>query len=774
MNEKINPFMVPVPEGGSKATAQTKAPIVMPVPEGGSKAIAQTKAPKLQEGLEAGHKAEVKQVNFNASVPTGGNKPQSEAIVPEAVQLPAENASMQHIGGWKGMNKRATFDSGALSEAVNVTFRDFPNVESSVMPCVVNHFEMVEKLVQEDGTITSVTKPLGKVYDAITRGDELFIAAEEGYVYAKMIDGKLCYITMCEDIVDNPDTIRLLPTEITRSVFVEDYDDEAMVVTIDKNVCVFSTWDIAHGSDKKKWLPVFPSGSIEFVKEAFLPLVWSDKADTSLIYCVCNDDGKAVEVWRYFTGVAKNNNSTSTFDCWVELRRNLYVRMNDDGDELHMGYYPDDHDDMVSSTEWKTASDEEHVGICVGKVTSTALWISVQTAETTGIKQASSLDVDSSLKEFIDAESFLAGIDLDILLNAIDVRQTRDNICGICHFWLGYGVFTPGDDSSYCYKPGIFNYEATVAPEFEHVTFYKGRVFGSTGSTVIASMHNSYNKWELDTTEDISSDNAWMTTTTANANADGDIVAMREYLGRISVFKSGFMQEVYGGSNPFTIQDVYAVGTPFPEAVCEAYGRLCFCGKNAIRVYGGGFPKVLGDELGIDTYEDVQMLGDDRSVIVRSGGKVYKYDFLLGMWEERSSDYFNDVGKMIVLSGEMYTVTNSGELVKLEGTGYGAWSFATDAMTESTLSLKRLQKVRLTYELGAESEFSMLVVKSDGNELETVTRQNKEEKTVLQRCEFSLTNAVDWFLKLRFTGSGYFKLISLDVEIKNGSTTMYE
>ena len=93
---------------------------------------------------------------------------------------------------------------------------------------------------------------------------------------------------------------------------------------------------------------------------------------------------------------------------------------------------------------------------------------------------------------------------------------------------------------------------------------------------------------------------------------------------------------------------------------------------------------------------------------------------------------------------------------------------------ESTLSLKRLQKVRLTYELGAESEFSMLVVKSDGNELETVTRQNKEEKTVLQRCEFSLTNAVDWFLKLRFTGSGYFKLISLDVEIKNGSTTMYE
>ena len=159
---------------------------------------------------------------------------------------------------------------------------------------------------------------------------------------------------------------------------------------------------------------------------------------------------------------------------------------------------------------------------------------------------------------------------------------------------------------------------------------------------------------------------------------------------------------------------------------------------------------------------------------MRSGGKVYKYDFLLGMWEERSSDYFNDVGKMIVLSGEMYTVTNSGELVKLEGTGYGAWSFATDAMTESTLSLKRLQKVRLTYELGAESEFSMLVVKSDGNELETVTRQNKEEKTVLQRCEFSLTNAVDWFLKLRFTGSGYFKLISLDVEIKNGSTTMYE
>ena len=231
---------------------------------------------------------------------------------------------------------------------------------------------------------------------------------------------------------------------------------------------------------------------------------------------------------------------------------------------------------------------------------------------------------------------------------------------------------------------------------------------------------------------------------------------------------------MYGGSNPFTIQDVYAVGTPFPEGICEAYGRLCFCGKNAIRTYGGSFPRVIGDELGVDMYEDVQMLGDDRSVLIKSGDKVYKYDFLLGMWEERSSDYFKDIGKMIVLSGEMYAVTNTGELVKLEGESYRAWSFTTDAMTESTLALKRLQKVRLTYELGAGSEFSMFVIKSDGREVETVTRQNEDEKTVLHRCEFSLTNAVDWFLKLRFTGSGYFKLISLDMEVKSGGGPTYE
>ena len=664
------------------------------------------------------------------------NEPPEEAVVMTKAEMPVQGSSIQHIGGWKGMNKRATFDSGALSEAVNVTFRDFPNVESSRVPEAVKTFKFTER-VETEGTdeegnaITTVTwedKSISKVYDCVTRGDELFLACDKGYVYGKIVEDKLCYISIGDRVARNA------PQENVRLTFVETHSDETVNMTIHKNVCVFNSGiNDGAGTD---YMPVFPAGSVEIVDE-FIPLLWENNGesdiDTSRIYCVCDENGKTDQAWKYFSSVphyCEQSGSLRASKVWIELRRQVFAQWVSSDKEVRFSYF-----DKSGNCNSSSTYDSGYVG--------------------KGIK---------TIKSYANLKAFTI-LDIDEVLKSKGIGA-YDDINGSQRAGEAYMHL---EDS-----PGIFNYESTVAPEFEHVTFYKGRVFGSVGSTVICSEYNNYNGWELDTTDDISSEHAWLTTTTANANADGDIVAMREYLGRISVLKSGFMQEVYGGSNPFTIQDVYAVGTPFPEGICEAYGRLCFCGKNAIRTYGGSFPRVIGDELGVDMYEDVQMLGDDRSVLIKTGEDVYKYDFLLGMWEERSSDYFKDIGKMIVLSGEMYAVTNTGELVKLEGESYRAWSFTTDAMTESTLALKRLQKVRLTYELGAGSEFSMFVIKSDGREVETVTRQNEDEKTVLHRCEFSLTNAVDWFLKLRFTGSGYFKLISLDMEVKSGGGPTYE
>lgn len=654
-------------------------------------------------------------------------EPEDKAVEMNKAEIPVQGSSIQHIGGWKGMNKRATYDSGALSEATNVTFRDFPNVESVKVPETVKTFKFcMEYTIGEDGTVTYNDESIGKIYDCVTRGDEMFLACDKGYVWAKEIDGKLCYMIIGDCRASN------LPTKKARLCFVETTDDETISATINKNVCVFNRKLTNDGTD---YMPVFPSGSIDVV-DNFMPLLWNGSGesdiDTSRIYCVCDEDGKADEVWKYFSKVPGycERDSAYKVSCWVELRRNVFARWYSSEAEIRISYYKKGGNCNASSTY-----DSGYIGYKIEDVTSQ----SEAAAYDTGYIDA------FLLKKGICADDDIAGSEY--------AGENYDHICG---------------------TKGIFNYETTVAPEFDHVTFYKGRVFGSVGSRVICSVYNNYNKWTLDTTDNISSENAWMTTTTANANADGDIVAMREYLGRISVLKSGFMQEVYGGSNPFTIQDVYAVGTVFPEAVCEAYGRLCFCGKNAVRTYGGSFPKVIGDELGVDIYEDVKMLGDDRNVLIKTGDDVYKYDFLLGMWESRESDLFEGVSKLILLSGEMYALTDAGEFIKMDGTSYGEWSFATDAMTENTLSLKRLQKVKITYELGAGSDFAVEVMKSDGTSEQVFVRTNEDEETILQRAEVSLTNVVDWFLKLRFAGEGYFKLVSLDLEVKNGGTAAYE
>lgn len=714
-----------------KKTLSGTDKLMMAVPEGGRGSV----EPKI--------------VTPVSDVPAGvATKPTEEMVVPEVAALPQERCSVQHIGGWKGMNKRATFDSGALSEAVNVTFRDFPNVESCTLPEVVKTFKFTERVetegTDEEGnattTVTWEDKAIAKVYDCVTRGDELFLACDKGYVYGKVIDNKLCYIAIGDMRTTNA------PKKSVRLVFVETHEDESISMTTHENVCVFNS-GLYDG--ESNYMPVFPSGIIEIV-DNFIPLLWNEDGgsdiDTSRIYVVVDEDGKAEQIWKW-AKTEKYDGSAAVF-AWCELRRKVFATTSDNYNNeyaVYFGYYDKNDTSTLGQSAYQAACKSAHAG----SVTYVGAYVGYP------LKRC---DERAELKNYTI-------VDIDADINKEDI-YADDNMCST-HV-LGKTYTEVNENNS------IFNYETTVAPKFENVTFYKGRVFGSVGSSVIASMHNSYNKWELDTTDDISSENAWMTTTTANANADGDIVAMREYLGRISVLKSGFMQEVYGGSNPFTIQDVYAVGTPFKAGVCEAYGRLCFGGRNAIRTYGGSFPRVIGDELGIDTYEDVQMLGDDRSVLIKSGDKVYKYDFILGMWEERRADCFADIGKMVLLDGGMHAVTNTGELVRLEGTDYGEWSFATDAMTESTLELKRLQKVRLTYELGANAEFSLFVIKSDGRELETVTRENKGEKTELQRCEFNITNAVDWFLKLRFTGKGYFKLISLDMEVKSGGAPTYE
>lgn len=688
-------------------------------------------------------------------------KPPDDAIAMNKANIPIAPSSRQHIGGWRGLNKRVVFDSGSLSEAVNVSFCDYPNVESVTMCEKVTDFEIIEKAIKKDGTIESKTSNLGEVYDARARRDEMFVAAENGFVYAKMIEDKFCYIPICTDREGKvpQDIDKMLHGKGAKCTFAETVDDENVGLSINRNVCVFSAWTKKNSSGKKAFLPVFPSGSIEFV-DSFLSLAAKSECDTSRIYVKCDEKGKADEVWRYLTKVRKTNtvSSPSTVNCWCELRRNLYLTRQDS--VLTIGYYPDD--TANAKINYNTSVDV--VGETIAKIEETETFYYIRSGQ--GYTK-------ESYGTYTNEEEFLYSLNLDDLIRYSGVNQTRDNISGLIHFYYGDGIVTPGEDTDYTIKPGIFNYEETDAPIFSNVTFYKGRVFGSVGGTIIASCYNEYNKWQTDTTEDISSAHAWIATTTSNSNADGDIVAMREYMGRISVFKSGFMQEVYGGSNPFSVQDVYAVGTPFSEAVCESYGRLCFASRHAIRTYSGSFPKIIGDELNVDEYENVKMLGDDRYMVVATKEEMYKYDFATGFWEERKSEFAADDMKLLKIKDKMYMLSK-GSLIDLNGAKYGKWSFATDYMTENTLSLKRLQKIRLLCILGSESKCDVFIEGKNEKSIKLFEIENSSGEEKVYSKEVSVTNVSDRFMKLRFSGEGYFKLIGLDMELKNGSEATYE
>ncbi|MGM9551522.1 MAG: hypothetical protein ACI3XA_04635 [Clostridia bacterium] len=699
-----------VPEGSSNNPVR-QSPVKAAVPEGKSNNPVRQSPVKAAVPKGNSNNPENSQIAIKGGVPkVNTDNPKADIVIPVASRPEAVQTSIQHIGGWKGLNKRCTVDSGALSEAVNVSFKNFPFVESG---------KVAEEILRITFTLGGEEKSISEIYDVVTRGKKIFIACDLGYVYGEVTDKGFCYIPIGNSANTNN------PTEKTRVTFAETYDTKNSVITVNENICAFTTY-VQVGSSEREYLPVLPSGSIQFVDEVVESTFYkkADGAlDTSLIYVVCKD-GKADEVWRYFSYVPRYCDSNYKYSAWVELRRNIYVVAGDG--EAYVSYM-------------------DKNGVCIGELPET---------------------------HYIGNKLYYAGSKSELNIKTIDEKLSAKGI--YADDVIDGKKVHYKNNTDYHYGPGILNYEAATPPKFDSVTFYKGRVFGSSGSFIICSEYNNYKGWTLDNTDTINSANAWMSTTTANSSADGNIVAMHEYLGRISVLKSGFMQEVYGGSNPFSVQDVYAVGTPFPYGVCEAYGRLCFAGKTALRTYGGSFPKVIGDEIGVDVYDDVIMLGNDRSLLVKTGDEVFLYDFILGMWVQMQSEHFEGVKRFFMLGGDMYAVTNGGSIIKLDGSDYGEWSFATCAMTESTLSLKRLQKIRLTYSLEPGASFDMSVVKSDDSEMKALSRENSTGKTVVKRAEASFTNAVDWFLKLKFKGKGYFRLISLDIEIKNGGSAAYE
>lgn len=163
---------------------------------------------------------------------------------------------------------------------------------------------------------------------------------------------------------------------------------------------------------------------------------------------------------------------------------------------------------------------------------------------------------------------------------------------------------------------------------------------------------------------------------------------------------------------------------------------------------------------------------------------LFVYNFVYGVWSERNipteastDEEDNKIVYMDRIGGVFMLVTKRGEIYRIDGGAKRerskSWEFDTEDMTESSLALKRVQRIKLLYEIGKDSEVSIYAKMSEKrNAARCYYFKNDSTATQRRRGEIVLTNGVDYNLKLSFKGSGYFKLLSVEFELKTGGGTV--
>ena len=265
----------------------------------------------------------------------------------------------------------------------------------------------------------------------------------------------------------------------------------------------------------------------------------------------------------------------------------------------------------------------------------------------------------------------------------------------------------PGGGSS-------FNPPENPIPGILYASVYQSRVFGVDKNSVYASHYNSYADFTLDTADNISPDNAWMSMSQSNTKADGDFTAIATYDNHVVLFKKDFMQLVYNNKNPFRIVDVGAYGCDNSLAVTEMGGVLYFASKDKIYAYTGGTPKDISKNLDIDSYAGAALGSFKDTLWLSVNGELYTYKN--GVWSDLGVSHVGSgvcVKQFATLDYALVGLLSNGRIVYLdwdedvaeETTGAdftptynGLWWFATDIMALGRLDIRRVKKMSVLCE----------------------------------------------------------------------------
>ena len=161
-------------------------------------------------------------------------------------------------------------------------------------------------------------------------------------------------------------------------------------------------------------------------------------------------------------------------------------------------------------------------------------------------------------------------------------------------------------------------YLGDAYPELCSAAAFNGRLYGVDKKGVIyVSKYNRYDGWELDTSGDISSSNAWISHTQTNPLSGTEFMTVIPYASRVLALKNGMTYTIYGSSNPFRVRESMEKGTVDARSVCVVSDVLFFLARDGVYAFDSSSLSRISDVLGISEFEN--------GIPATANGRYYLY-----------------------------------------------------------------------------------------------------------------------------------------------------
>lgn len=313
-------------------------------------------------------------------------------------------------------------------------------------------------------------------------------------------------------------------------------------------------------------------------------------------------------------------------------------------------------------------------------------------------------------------------------------------------------------------------------PNIRYATVFLSRLFGVDDTRIYASGFNDYTFWDLDTAEESGENNAWVSPAQSNTKADGVFTGITTYGGHVMAFKRDYTHELYNNKNPFRIQDLFSEGAVDNRSIQEVNGLLFFVSENKVIMYNGGSPRQVSAVLDIGRYETAisGTWGNNYYLYTqyKDHNVIFVYNVSSGEWTKDCIE--NKVIQFASNDNGIYALFDNGVIYKLNTSNFAdrKWFFETEVFLNGTVDNKRIIRLQSLAEF------------AEGSKLRIRVFENGEEYSETHIADYSHTQALDksgkrairvpikhaegFIHKIRFEGTGYVKIYTLELIIQTG------